>query len=135
MIASIVVWIVSAVFGWLTCGWLFNWVYTSPPNIWRTPQEMSTNLVWVNLLGLLVAVIFVLVFAWLYRGLPGTGVRKGLAYGFIVWLVGALCGIITMPFYMTIATTVVIYWIIQALVLDLIKGAIAGAIYRQKGGS
>jgi hypothetical protein len=37
-----------------------------------------------------------------------------------------------MPFYMTIATTVVIYWIIGALFLSVINGAIVGAIYKEQ---
>jgi hypothetical protein len=43
-----------------------------------------------------------------------------------------LSGIASMPFYLTIATTVVVYWIIQALALNLINGAIVGAIYKDK---
>lgn len=55
-----------------------------------------------------------------------------MIYGILVWLVGALTGLASMPFYMTIATTVIVYWIIQALVLNLINGAIVGAIYMEK---
>ncbi len=131
-VASVVIWIVSAVFGWLTCGWLFNWVYQLPPNIWKSPEEMSVSLIWMNLIGLLTAAIFVLVFAVLYKGIPGEGVKKGLIYGFLIWLVSSFSGLITMPFYMTIATTVVIYWIINHLVMCLIIGAIAGAIYKEQ---
>jgi hypothetical protein len=54
-----------------------------------------------------------------------------MTYGILVWLVGALTGIASMPFYMTIATTVVVYWILQALVLGLINGAIVGVIYKE----
>ena len=57
--------------------------------------------------------------------------KKGMIYGILVWLVGALTGIASMPFYMTIATTVVVYWILQALVLGLINGAIVGVIYKE----
>jgi hypothetical protein len=61
----------------------------------------------------------------------GEGVKKGMTYGILVWLVGALTGIASMPFYMTIATTVVVYWLLQALVLGLINGAIVGVIYKE----
>nr|AAU82643.1 hypothetical protein GZ18H11_16 [uncultured archaeon GZfos18H11] len=54
-----------------------------------------------------------------------------MIYGILVWLVGALTGIASMAFYMTIATTVVVYWILQALVLGLINGAIVGVIYKE----
>jgi hypothetical protein len=134
LIAAIVVWIVSAVFGWLTCGWLFNWVYTLPPNIWKDPAMMmsSANMIAMYGISLVVAVIFVSIYAVLYKGIPGKGVNKGLVYGLIIWLVAALSGLVNLPFFMTIATTVVVYWIIQALIMNLINGAIVGAIYKEK---
>ncbi|MBW2999711.1 hypothetical protein KY339_03485 [Candidatus Woesearchaeota archaeon] len=134
VLSGIVVWLVGSAFGWLTCGWLFNWVYMIPPMIWKDPSMMMTpaNMIGSALLGLLVSFIFVGVFAYLYRGIPGKGVKKGLTYGLIVWLIGAVSGLITMPFYMTIAVTVVVYWIIQALVLNLINGAIIGALYKER---
>ena len=133
-ICSIVIWILDTILGWLTCGWLFNWVYRLPPNIWKDPTVMMStgNMIGANLIGLMRAVIFVFIFAFLSKGLPGEGIKKGIAYGLIVWLIGALSGISTMPFYMTIATTVVVYWIIQALVVSVIDGAIVGAIYKEK---
>jgi len=67
----------------------------------------------------------------LNKGIPGEGAKKKMTYGILVWLVGALTGIASMAFYMTIATTVVVYWILQALVLGLINGAIVGVIYKE----
>jgi MFS family permease len=131
IIAAIVIWIVSAVWGFLTCGWLFNWVYQIAPMIWRSNEAiMSGTTLGLSLVfGLLIAFIFVIVYGVLYDGIPSEGVKKGLVYGFLLWLVCALSGMITMPLYMTISWTVVIYWIINALVMMLINGAIVGAIY------
>lgn len=133
--AGIVVWIASTLFMWLTCGWLFTWVYEIEPKIWLTPEKMMSgvNILWANLIGLLAAIIFAGVFAYLYKMLPAEGAKKGIRYGFIVWLIGGVSGMLGMPFYMTIAWTVVIYWILQSLVLNLINGAIVGAIYKEKG--
>lgn len=85
-----------------------------------------------NVLGLLIAIIFTTIYAFLYKGLPYHGVKKGLVYGLIIWLVGTFSGMLTMPFYMTISWAVIIYWIISALVKYLIFGAIIGAIYKAK---
>jgi len=133
LISGFVMWLVGTVFGLLTCGWLFNWVYLLPPNIWKDPAvTMSTgNIIGANLTGLVAAIIFASVYALLYKGIPGDGIKKGMTYGILVWLLGAVSGIATMPFYMTIATTVVVYWILQALVLNLINGAILGVIYKE----
>lgn len=135
VIAGLIIWIVDSIFFILTCGWLFKWVYKLPPNIWRdftAMQANAVNLIVPHVIGLIRALLFVLIFAILYKGIPGKGVTKGMVYGLLVWLVGALSGMATMPFYMTIATTVVIYWIIGALFISVINGAIVGAIYKEQ---
>jgi len=133
ILSGILIWIVGTIWTFLTCGWLFNWVYTIEPVIWRTPAEMftATNLVLSNLFGILIAIIFASVYAFFYKGLPYKGVKKGLVYGFIIWLVGTFSGMITLPFYMTIANTVVVYWVLNGLVANLIFGAIVGAVYKE----
>ena len=86
LIAGIAVWIISSILGWLTCGWLFNWVYALSPNIWKPAEEMlGVNMVWMSLVGLFTAMVFALVYALLYKGIPCKGIKKGLMYGFIVW--------------------------------------------------
>ena len=134
VIAGVVVWIVSSIFFFLTCGWLFKWVYQLPPNIWRDPAVIMSagNFIGSNVMGIIRGLLFALVFVILYKGIPGKGVNKGMIYGVLVWIVGALSGMASMPFYMTIATTVVIYWIIGALVLSVINGAIVGALCKEK---
>jgi hypothetical protein len=134
LISGVVIWIVSSIFGFLTCGWLFNWVYQLPPNIWLAPTTIMSpgNMIGAHINGIIRGLLFALVFAILFKGIPGKGVNKGMIYGVLVWLVGSLPGIASMPFYMTIATTVVVYWIILQLVMGVIEGAIVGAIYKEK---
>ena len=132
LIASVAIWIVGTAFGFLTCGWLFSWVYELPPNIWQSHEAMMENLTLMNLLGFFGYLAFAFVFAIFYKGIPGQGIKKGVTYGILIWLVGSLAGMFTMPLYMTISTTVVIYWIVQALALNLISGAIIGKIYKEE---
>jgi hypothetical protein len=114
-----------------TCGSLFSWVYTLPPtNIW-VPAEtiMSTNsFILSSIAGFLKALIFVIVFAILYKGIPNRGIRKGVNNGGLVC--GNLSGTITMLIYMTINVIVVIYWIAQALVHNVIAGVIVAYFYK-----
>ncbi|MEA3515327.1 MAG: hypothetical protein U9R34_07640 [Nanoarchaeota archaeon] len=131
-LATIAIWIVSNILGFVTCGWLFNWVYQIPPNIWKTAEQVTGNMVWATLLGLIPAILFTVVFVILYKGIPGKGIKKGINYGIIVWLVSAFGGLMTMPFYMTISATVIIYWIIQSLVVNVVNGIIVAAIYKEK---
>ena len=131
LIAGVVIWILSSVLGWFTCGWLFNWVYELPPNIWNSPEVIMGNMLWNALATLVVSMAFVFVFALFYKGIPGKGVKKGIVYGLAVWLVGVLPQV-SMPFFMTISTGVVVYWIISGLVFKMLYGAIAAAIYKAK---
>ncbi|MFC1732880.1 hypothetical protein ACFL6I_21465 [candidate division KSB1 bacterium] len=131
-LATLAIWLFGTVYAMLTCGWLFNWVYQIPPIIWKTPAEMMTasNMIGSNLSGIVVSFVFVLAYAMLYKGLPEKGVKKGMIYGFIAWLIGPLSGIITMPYYMTIASQVVGYWIINMIIIYLVMGALVGLIYK-----
>ncbi|KKP40497.1 MAG: putative membrane protein [Candidatus Peregrinibacteria bacterium GW2011_GWF2_33_10] len=134
ILISILLWIVNAILGQLTCGWLFNWVYQIPPMIWKTAEEIiqTKNMIGINIIGLMHVSLFTLVYAILYKGLPGKKIKKAFIYAILVWLVGALPGIASMPFYMTISTTVIIYWLIQALIFGIIDGLILGALYKGK---
>ena len=131
-LAAIAIWIATNVLGFVTCGWLFNWVYQIPPNIWKTAEQVAGNMVWAVLLSLVPAILFTVVFVILYKGIPGKGIKKGINYGILVWLVSAFGGLMTMPFYMTISVTVIIYWIIQGLVVNVVNGIIVAAIYKEK---
>lgn len=132
ILAAVLVWIVGTVFAGLTCGWLFNWVYEIPPVIAKSAEAMLApgNFAISLAIGLLISFIWVIVFAVLYKGIPGKGYKKGMMYGLLTWAIGALSGIIGMPLFMTISWALAIYWIIQALVVNVVNGAIIGAIYK-----
>ncbi|MBW2993248.1 hypothetical protein KY317_01605 [Candidatus Woesearchaeota archaeon] len=132
LFASLIIWIVSNAYSWLTCGWLFNWVYDLPPNIWQPDEVIAANIIWIAALMILTSVIFVSLFALLHKSIPGKGIKKGLVYGFLIWLLVVPSGMITLPFYMKIAKGVVIYWAIGYLVLFLLNGAIVGAVYKKE---
>lgn len=132
LLSTVVIAITSFIYGALTCGHFFKWVYEIEPIIWLPEAEMVTNMYPIFGVILLMAFFFALGYAILYKGIPGTGVKKGMIYGFLMWLIGPLGGFLGMPFYMTISWTVVIYWIIAILVSLLIQGAILGAMYKGK---
>ena len=131
-LAAIAVWIATSILGFVTCGWLFNWIYQIPPNIWKTAEQVAGNMVWAVLLSLIPAILFTAVFVILYKGIPGKGLKKGMNYGILIWLVSSFGGLMALPFYMTISATVIIYWIIQSLVMNVINGVIVAAIYKEK---
>jgi len=130
--AAIAVTIVGFIYSWITCGWLFNWVYTLEPiNVWKPMGDMTTWMTWMNIGGFILNIILVGVFAYLYKGIPCKGIKKGLCFGLIVWLVGTLPGMFSTYMLMTVNTTFVIYWIFNSLVKYLLLGAVIAAIYKE----
>ena len=129
LIAELAVSLFGAVFGGVTCGWLFNWVYKlEPTNVWK-PMGGPPGLAF-QIGGFLLNIILAVVYALLRKGIPGKNkLSKGLVFGLCVWAVGILPGMFSTYSFMTVATGVVIYWTILGLVEMPIKGLIIAAIY------
>ncbi len=68
-------------------------------------------------------------YAILYHGIPGRGVRKGLAFGFIWWVIGILPVTFTIDVLTFINGAAILYITIQALIESLTYGAIIAVIY------
>jgi hypothetical protein len=134
-LTALVITVVGGVIGFLTCGWLFNWIYTiEPTEVWKYgPGEAPTGKTFVlSWLGdLVLAIILVAVFVKLYEGIPYEGWKKGAKFGFFVWLIGLLPGMFATYIWMNVATAYVIYMLIMGLIVLLIKGAIIGAMCKK----
>ena len=128
IVATIVITIFGAIVGAVTCGGIFNWVYRlEPTNVWR-PMEAPGAAYYAG--AILLNFIFVVVYSLLYKGIPvKKNLVKGLIFGLCVWGIGVLPGMFATYIFMTVAPTVIIYWIILALVLDPLRGLITAAIY------
>ena len=129
LIAGLVVTVFDAVVGGITCGGIFNWVYQlEPTNVWK-PMEGGPGITFY--IGILVLnIVLAIVYALLKKGIHGSSrVIKGLIFGLCVWAVGMLPGMLATYTFMTVATTVIIYWTISGLILTPLRGIIIAAIY------
>ena len=129
LIAAVAVLVFDGIFGWLSCGWLFSWVYEiEPTNIWKPMTEGPAPSFFV--VALVLNLVLVLVYALIKKGLPGKNILlKGLIFGLIVWAVGMLEGMAAMYFFTVTAPTVLIYWTILGLIQYPLRGLIIAAIY------
>ena len=129
LIAALALSVFGMIFGGLTCGWLFNWIYKlEPTNVWK-PMDGPPGLVFY-LGSFLLNIILAVVYALLSKGLPGKNkLARGLVFGLCVWAVGILPGMFATYYFMTVATGWVIYMFIIGLVETPIKGLIISAIY------
>ena len=129
LIAALALSVFGMIFGALTCGWLFNWVYKlEPTNVWK-PMAGPPGLAF-QIGGLLLNMVLAVVYALLRKGIPGKNkLAKGILFGLCVWAVGMLPGMFSTYAFMTVATGVVIYWTLIGLVELPLKGLIISSIY------
>lgn len=129
ILAIIVVAVFNFIVGMLTCGNAFNWVYKlEPTNVWKPVTSISIPLMFAGVV--LVDALFVFIYALINKGIPGQNrFVKGMIYGLLVVLLGLIPGMISIYTYMTVATTVVVYWTIWGLIVSPLKGLITAAIY------
>ncbi len=113
---------------------IFGWVFKlEPTSIWKWTPAMGLNIPvsWpvLFLLNIVLAIAFAWVFAILYKGIPGQGIRKGLAFGSFAWLIGILPSTVTLYLMTNIAPLALVYFTIQGLFEWLVYGAVIAAIY------
>lgn len=123
---GLVVAIVGTIISSVTCGWLFNDIYTIDPFVvWKYTKEVPNKVMLVSFIGnIILSIILVWVFTILRSAIPHTGWKKGVKFGFLVWLVGILPGMFATYVWMNVAIEWIIYATILGLVTLMIKGAI-----------
>lgn len=129
IISSVANTVLSSIVGAVTCGGVFNWVYKlEPTNVWK-PMEGAPGISFM--VGIFVInLIFAFVYALLKKGLPGEkNLVKGLIFGLCVWSVGILPGMFFTYYFMTVAATVLVYWLVSDLIMLPVKGIIVAVIY------
>ncbi|MBU0533924.1 MAG: hypothetical protein KJ887_03895 [Candidatus Omnitrophica bacterium] len=130
VIAGVVVTVFNAIVGMLTCGGIFSWVYKLEPiNIWK-PMGSSGPGAMFMIGSLILSIVLSFVYTLINKGIPGGNkFTKGIVFGLCVWAVGMLPGMFATYAFMTVSTTVVIYWTILGLIKTPLEGMIIATIY------
>lgn len=135
---GIMAWLVSGVainlWALLTCAWLTRWVYRVEPiyifREWtRDFTPMYGFLSVVN--NFIFAGLFVFLYAVICKSLQGSGARKGLIFGFLVWLAGWAVSWVRVAITINISKALFVDWMVNGLISYMIAGAIIGWIYRE----
>jgi glucose-6-phosphate-specific signal transduction histidine kinase len=122
--ATVAVFVFKILAGIVLCAGIFSWVYRlEPTSVWR-PIKAPGISYYVGMF--VVSALFVVFYKIFSRGFGEMSkVKKGLLYGFGVWAVGLVPGMVATHVFMTVNTTVVLYWTLNGLVLTPIEGVIA----------
>ena len=126
ILVGIILFVLGSVEGWLSGG-----LYTaSDPALWKS---MSGNW-WIYMLvyNLIIGLLFALVYAIFYPSIPDKGAARGLQYGFWVWLIGTVPGLLMTLLMMAVPAELVVLWLVTGLFNYLIIGLLAGAMYKPR---
>lgn len=77
------------------------------------------------LFGLLGGILFALVYTVIKGGIPAESIaKKGLLYGFLVFLVGAVPGYLALILLVNLPFALIVFWAAETLVINLLGGMI-----------
>ncbi|MFH1211330.1 MAG: hypothetical protein V1659_00190 [Candidatus Woesearchaeota archaeon] len=125
IVFGIIAWIINGILGMLT-----GRFYTG--DIWR-PMIGGSFIVTTLAFNILGGLLFALMYAFLYRGVPcKTGAGKGALFGFFILIGTTLYGMCMSYLFVKISLVVILFWILGALLSNVIGGAALGAIYNPK---
>lgn len=117
---------------------LFGWVFNlEPTNIWKwTPQislaSMPINwLIFLFLVNTALAMFIAFLYAVLFKAIPGTGIKKGLVFGLLMYPMSVLIPMFSWYVMMNIAGQAVFYFTLEQLIEILVYGAVIGLIYKE----
>jgi len=83
------------------------------------------------LFALITGVIFAFIYLTIMKAVPGkTKLQKGLAYGFILFLVNGIPGFLSLYLIVNLPTVLIIYWLIENLVIFLISGVVFAKLFK-----
>ena len=130
-IAFVSIWFAAGTLGALLDGWLFRWVYDLEPAFWRESFLATSGgaVAGLAVVGSLQTMILIVVYQFVNFHRFPEGIAKGLAYGVMVWLFTAMV-MAPLVFMIEMELMVIIYWIFQALLMNLASGLILGLVYR-----
>src|SRR3972149_115897 len=120
--------IIGEIFGFIIYGVLFmKWISESH-QVWR-PMESMHMRIGMPLADIFGGLMVALAFAILYKGIPGTGIKKGLIFGFILWLITRVGGELFFYAMSPIPFMLVIAGWLHGLFAGPLGGIVLAAIY------
>lgn len=129
LVAAVGMSVFDIVFGMISCGWLFSWIYKlEPTSVWRKMDGGPGLFFMAGMLVLHFALA--VVYSYLHIGIPyETLYMKGLFFGLCLWAVSTLPMVLSTYTFMNVANGVLVYWTFSLLIQKLAKALIVAFIY------
>lgn len=128
IMAGIAFGIIGEIFGFLVYGVLFMQWVSEAHQVWRPMDSLQVR-IGMPLADIFGGLMVALAFAILYKGIPGTGIKKGLIFGLILWLITRLAGEIFFYVMSPIPFMLVVAGWLHGLIQGALGGSVIAAIY------
>lgn len=120
--------IIGEIFGWVVYGVLFMKWTAEAHQVFR-PMDSLHMRIGMPLADIFTGLMVALAYAILYKGIPCTGIRKGLIFGLILWLITRFAGELFFYVMSPIPFMLVIAGWLHGLIAGAIGGIAIAAIY------
>jgi len=122
---------------------LFGWIFAlEPSNIWKWTPSSGTVLPFASLsfsewlflffVNTTLAVFIAFLYALFYKSIPGNGIKKGLAFGLLIYPISVMIPLFSVYYLMNVAVGALIYLALQGFFEFLLYGVVISLIYREK---
>jgi hypothetical protein len=128
ILGGVVFGIIGEISGFIIYGVLFMKWISEAGQVFR-PMDSLYMRIGMPLADILGGLMVALAYAILYKGIPGTGIKKGLAFGLILWLITRFAGEIFFYVMSPIPFTLIIAGWIHGLLVGVLGGMAMAAIY------
>ncbi|MCK5283361.1 MAG: hypothetical protein KAK00_08195 [Nanoarchaeota archaeon] len=126
IIAAIIRYLINSGFGYY-----FQDLYDPISGLWRamlTPS-WTQNVIIVNII---IAFLAVFVYAAVNTGLGKKAeiAKKGIKFGFLVWLLRDVTGSVMTYVFMPVSFALIAAWLVSGFIISLINGLVVAKIYK-----
>ncbi len=123
LIASVVVYVVYQILGFLIHNVILSGLYESLQNLWRSDQR--TWIIWLT--GLIWAVLFTFFYT---KGYEGKGVMEGVRYGLWIGLFISIPMAFNLYVVLPVPGSLALQWFIYGLLQTIICGTVLAIVYK-----
>lgn len=123
LMASLVVYVVYQILGFLIHNVILSGLYESLQNLWRSDQRS-----WIiGLTGLIWAVLFTFIYT---KGFEGKGVMEGVRYGLWIGLFISIPMAFNLYVVLPVPVSLALQWFIYGLLQTIICGTVLAMVYK-----
>ncbi len=106
-------------------------LYEASAAVWKPMEPLGMWLAQMWALTVAEGMLYGLVYSVLYSGVPGDGVKKGLNFAILLWLIGTVPGMAITYHSMAVPTPIIASWLFGGLINLLVMGAVLALVYEK----